>query len=245
MGIITSFSNPLVKRFKKLHRSRGRIATGQTIIEGPTTLALAMDAGVMPRALLVLEDDDTTQDLFSDRDNLLTVVSRDVMTAAADTVQPLGPIALIDIPPYQPIRTRNTLVLRDIHDPGNVGTMIRSAAAFGWDICVSGDTADPWSPKVIRAGAGSHFSLHLSRSATPHDDASMVGLRVVASVAASGGEPSDQMTPVALLIGSEAHGLSQDDITSAEATVSLSMPGPAESLNAAIAASLLMYVISE
>lgn len=243
MEVVTSFSNPLIKRFKRLHRSKGRRESGQTILEGPRTLALAIDAGTMPRAVLCLEDDHETLKTFTDQHGLVTLVSYDVMAAAADTVRPLGPIMIIDTPNNRAIRQRNTVVLCDVQDPGNVGTVLRSAAAFGWDVCISGVTADIWSPKVLRAGAGSHFGLHLSNSDTPLDDAKAVKLEVVASVVDGGGEPTPVHTPVALLVGSEAHGLAPRYLADSNRSISLPMPGGTESLNAAVAASILMYVL--
>jgi TrmH family RNA methyltransferase len=241
---ITSFRNPLIKQFKKLHRTRGRRDAGQTIIEGPTVFGLAVDVGIEPVAIVAVEEDSTTQEIATRLGLPFTPVSEEVLKAAADSVTPQSPVAIIDIPGRMSIGERDTLILRDIANPGNVGTMIRSAAAFGWDVCVSGTTADPWSPKVLRAGVGSHFGTHLSLSNDPIADAHVVGLEVVATVAAGGGEPVRGDRPIALMIGSEAHGLAEEDIEGADGTVTLSMPGDVESLNAAVAASILMYVLT-
>jgi len=132
----------------------------------------------------------------------------------------------------------------DISDPGNVGTMIRSAAAFGWDLAVFGQTADPWSPKVLRAGAGNHFSSHIAVSDHPFDRSKMHDLDVVASVVSGGLPPNRLDRPMALLVGSEAHGLHGSVLEQVDRTVSLPMPGGTESLNAAIAASILMYALA-
>jgi len=241
---ITSFGNPLIKQFKKLHRAKGRRDTDQTIVEGPNVFGLAIDAGIEPVAVLVLEEDAVTRDLAVDGGFPIMVVTEAVMQAAADSANPQGPVALIDIPAAGSIRPRDTLVLQDIADPGNVGTMIRSAAAFGWDVCVSGSTADPWSPKVLRSGVGTHFGLHLASTDEPVLDAHAVGLEVVATVVADGGVPVRGDRPLALIIGSESHGLSKGDIQHADRTVTLPMPGPIESLNAAVVASILMYTLT-
>jgi RNA methyltransferase, TrmH family len=241
---ITSFSNPLVKRFKRLHRTRGRRDAQQTIIEGPTVFGLAMDAGIEPVAMVAVEEDLVTAQIASRLGLPITLVSGEVLRAAADSMQPQSPVAMIDIPGNVSIRKRDTLVLFDISDPGNVGTMIRSAAAFGWDVCVTGATADPWSPKVLRSGVGTHFGRHISFSDDPVVDAHTAGLEVVAGVVAGGSEPVRGDPSIALMIGSEAHGLSEEDTERADRAVTLPMPGEVESLNAAVAASILMFTLT-
>ncbi|GMQ93173.1 MAG: RNA methyltransferase [Acidimicrobiia bacterium] len=242
---ITSVSNPLIKQFKKLHRARRRREAAQTIVEGSNVFGLAIGAGIKPVAVLVLEEDKVTRELAADRGFPIMVVTEEVMKAAADSANPQGPVALIDVPAAGSIRPRDTLVLRDIADPGNVGTMIRSAAAFGWDVCVSGSTADAWSPKVLRSGVGTHFGVHLASTDNPVLDAHAVGLEVIATVVADGGESLRGDRPIALMIGSETHGLSRSDIEQADRTVTLNMPGAIESLNAAVAGSILMYTLTD
>lgn len=239
--LITSSGNPLIKRFKKLHRTRGRRETHQTIIEGRTVLALALTAGVGPVSVVALEDDTATIDEAREHGFPIALVSEDVLRSAADTQHPQSPVAMIDIPATPLLRRRDTLVLCDISDPGNVGTMIRSAAAFGWDVCVSGSTADVWSPKVLRAGVGCHFGVHISHSDDPIADVASLGLESVAAVVSDGGDPLRGERSVALLIGSESRGLSDEQTARADRTVTISTPGQVESLNAAVAASLLMY----
>ncbi|MEE8485895.1 MAG: RNA methyltransferase [Acidimicrobiia bacterium] len=242
---ITSFSNPLVKQFKRLHRSRGRGESGRTLIEGPKVFGLAVDVGIVPEAVLRVESDATTASVCTDRSWEPVVVSAEVLVAAADSKQPRSPVAMIKIPHPLAMRSRDTLIITDVSDPGNVGTMIRSAAAFGWDVCVTGTTADPWSPKVIRAGAGAHFGLHLSTSRDPVAEARKVGLEVVAAVVSGGDAPERRQAPIALLIGSEAHGLTRELIAETDRRLTLPMPGNAESLNAAVAASIAMYVLTD
>ncbi len=239
--IITSASNPLIKAFKRLHRARGRSEEMATIIEGPTVFSEALGAGITMRTVLVEKGDNTTLQICDRHGYEPQIVTAEVLAAASDTVHPQSPVAMIPIPEPDRMHYRNTLVLRDVGDPGNLGTMIRSAAAFGWDVCVTGDSAHPWNPKVVRAGVGAHFKVHLSFSKDPFADATELGLDVVASVVTGGGEAVRGEHPIALFIGSEAAGLSADDIDRSNRSVTIPMPGETESLNAAVAASILMY----
>jgi TrmH family RNA methyltransferase len=200
---------------------------------------------VSPETVLTVEDDDETAAVCAEHGWRPIFVSREVLASAGDTAHPQAPVGVIPVPEAQAMRESDTLVLMDISDPGNVGTMIRSAAAFGWEVCISGATADPWSPKVLRAGAGSHFDVHLAHSTDPVGEGRALGLEVIASVVTGGDRPRASERPVALMIGSESHGLSEVDVASADRRVTLSMGGSAESLNAGVAASILMYLVNQ
>lgn len=226
-----------------MHRTRGRRDSGLTLVEGPTVFAQMAAAGVTPETILAVENDSATLELCRTQGWTAVVVPEEILTSASDTIQPQSPIASIAVPNTGPIRNHDTVILRDISDPGNVGTMIRSAAAFGWDVCVSGSTADPWSPKALRAGVGSHFDLHIASSVDPIADAHAVGLEILAAVVTGGGQVVRSDRSIALLVGSEAHGLPDKIATLADRLITLSMPGGVESLNAAVAASILMYAL--
>jgi TrmH family RNA methyltransferase len=240
---ITSTHNPLIKRVRTLHRARGRRSAGLTLIEGPIVLSQMAAAGLNPETVLVTVDDAEAQELCRTYGWAPVVVSPEVLAAASDTVHPQSPIAVIPVPEPDAMRNQDTLVMVDMTDPGNVGTIVRSAAAFGWDVCVSGATTDPWSPKVLRAGAGSHFNMHLSFSADPVADGRAHDLEIVASTVSGGRSPRRGDQRIALLVGSEAHGLSEEQTASADEIVTLPMTQGVESLNAGVAASILMYVL--
>lgn len=242
--IITSTANPIIKSFKRLHRPRGRSEEMATLIEGPTVFREALDARVDVRSVLVEKGDTETLELCEAHGCKAKVVTAEVLAAAGDTVHPQSPLAMIDMPRPDRMHYRDTLVLVDISDPGNVGTMIRSAAALGWDVCVTGDSAHPWNPKVIRAGAGAHFKVHLSYSRGPIADAKELGLDVAASVVTGGAAPVRGEHPMALLIGSEAHGLSDEIIAASDRILTIPIADTTESLNAAVAASILMYALA-
>jgi TrmH family RNA methyltransferase len=243
VDIINSMTNPEIKSFKRLHRSRGRSDEMATLIEGPLVFREALDAGVEFRGVLVEKGDDETLQLCADHACAFTIVTAEVLSGASATVHPQSPVAMISMPPPDRMHYRNTLVLRDINDPGNLGTMVRSAGAFGWDVCVTGDSVHPWNPKVIRSGAGAHFKVHLSFSGDPVADARELGLEVAASVVSGGSSPVRAERPMALFIGSEAHGLLREDVEASDRLFTIPIADATESLNAAVAASILMFVL--
>lgn len=172
------------------------------------------------------------------------VVTDPVLDVIAPTETPRGPITVIAVPEPEPLEAKATVVLWELATPGNVGTLIRTAAAFGWNVACHGG-ADPWSPKVLRAGAGAHFAVRMSEAA----DTGVLraaGLTPVATISTGGTPPAgiDGAHPVALLIGNEAHGLPQDVIDACESTLTIPIQG-LESLNAAVAGSIAMYALSQ
>jgi TrmH family RNA methyltransferase len=136
------------------------------------------------------------------------------------------------------------LVAWGVADPGNVGTLIRCAAAFGLGFAAGPGTADPWSPKVLRSGAGGHFRAGAARVGGL-EPLRAGDRRLVASVARGGSAPSAlPRGPVAVLVGDEARGLPPEVVAACEAAVTIPMPGGTESLNAAVAGAILAYEVS-
>jgi TrmH family RNA methyltransferase len=237
MEPIRSPRNRAVVEAGRLHRVLDRRRAGKTLIEGPHLLDEALGAGVEVERTFHLPDDPE-----ANRWPSATPVDQAVLEKLAGTESPRGPIAVIAIPPPHPIPTdRSVIVLWGVADPGNVGTIIRSAAAFGLGVAVGPFTADPWAPKVLRAGAGGHFRTPLSTVASPAD---LAGLRVAATVPSGGIAPARLERGVwAVLIGSEAHGLDPALVAHATVGVTIPMPGETESLNAAVAASIIAYAL--
>jgi TrmH family RNA methyltransferase len=242
--MITSTANKTVKAVRELRQVKARTARNETIIEGPTVFGEFVDAGVIPSVTLCTPEDTLTIERCAAIGTEPIVVSSDVLASVADTRTPRSPVVVIPIPEWGQLRLHNTLVLVDIQDPGNVGTMIRSAAAMGWDVAVAGRTASIWSPKTIRSSAGTHVHTRMITMDDPVNEAGSAGLTTAATVVAGGAAPQHQATPIALFIGSEAHGLSQETVQDCDLQITLAMPGGTESLNAAIAASITMYTLS-
>ncbi len=176
----------------------------------------------------------------------LVLVEGAALDRLSGTMSPRGPVAVIDIPRSEPVATDLALVLCGLADPGNVGSLIRTAAAFGAGVIVGPGTADPWSPKTLRAAAGGHFRtvIELAPSLEPSALESR-GWEVLSTVVSGGVHPQD-LDPgrYAVLIGDEAHGLPPELARSGQA-VTIPMPGGIESLNAAVAGALLLFTLTE
>ena len=242
--LITSTTNRRVKAVRELQQPKARKQRRETIIEGPTVFGEFIDAGIIPGVTLCTPDDSLTMERCVAIGVEPVLVTKDVLASASDTRSPRSPVAVVAVGQAEQLRHHNTLVLVDIADPGNVGTMIRTASALGWDVAVSGTTAEIWAPKTIRSSAGTLIHTRLIQLSDPAAEAVTAGLTTVASVVDGGEPPHHMSTPVALLIGSEAHGLSAQLVDQCESQTTIAMPGGTESFNAAIAASILMYAMN-
>jgi TrmH family RNA methyltransferase len=216
----------------RLHRARDRKERGLTLVEGPDLLKDVIRAGGVVREVF---------GVASSEDGM-TLVDERALERLAGTKSPRGPVAVVEIPTEWLDRSRDLLVSVGVSDPGNVGTMIRTAAAFGWGYAYMAGSADPWAPKTIRAGAGGQFQTSVARIGSL---AELSEWTTVASVVREGGPLSDITSrPVALLIGEEAQGLPPQVIGSADHRITISTTGPTESLNAAVAAGIAVYELS-
>lgn len=165
----------------------------------------------------------------------------------SDTESSQGVLAVFSIPePVLPEPLNLVLILDQLRDPGNLGTILRSAEAAGAQVvCLPPGTTDPWAPKVVRSGMGAHFRLPLLSWTWDAIAALTEGLPVYHADMA--GESSywqvDFTAPCAILIGGEAEGISPAGKQLATRTVRIPMIGQNESLNAAISASLLLFEV--
>lgn len=215
----------------RLHRARDRRERGLTLVEGPHLVSDVTRSGA------------EVQEVFSrDGADGSTAVDERALARLSGTDTPRGPVAVVAIPVEWLDRTRSILVSVGVSDPGNVGTMIRTAAAFNWGFAYLEGSADPWSPKTIRAGAGAQFQTPVARVGSVSE---LGAWNTVATVVRHGGDVSDVTDrPVALLIGEEAHGLDDSIIAAANHLVTITTPGTPESLNAAVAAGIAVYELS-
>lgn len=240
--MITSVRNPRVQAAARLHKKRTRLATGHTLLEGPGPVGEAVAAGVTVVDAFYAPDDDAAR---ADLGDVGVVVSPEVLARIAATEHPRGPVAVIATPPSS-IAAGDLLVLVGLGDPGNAGTMIRSAAAFGFGIVATPGTVDLWAPKVLRAGAGAHFRTPIATAGPAWTELVRARDRRIGALVVSGGAVLEDLdaAPVALLVGEEASGLPDAVVREADLELSIAMPGGTESLNAAVAASIAMYVRS-
>ena len=235
--MIKSRDNAQVKRWSKLVRdSRLRRSEKRLVIEGPHLIAAAMDAGIQPLALF------GTEAGLAKAPGLKVApvaIAPSVFGAIADAETTQGIAAEIPIPELS--KQGATVLLERVQDPGNVGAIIRSAAAFGvGTVVLDRHCADPWSPKVLRAGQGGHFAVGIRQL----DDllAATDGRRLICTVV-QGGRPLreiDLSGPIAWAFGAEGAGLSSRMVEKAAERVTIPMAG-GESLNVAAAAAICLY----
>ena len=249
-SLITSTSNPRIQRARKLKRKADRDESGAFLIESLATLEAVAQADLEILETFVVSEDEETIARCSQLGLEVTPVAPHVLKAVGDTTTPQGIVAIARQPSFSldgldPAASL-VLVLAEIADPGNAGTLVRSAAAAGADAVVfTSGGVDPFAPKTVRSSAGALFRIPIARSvALPDAIEHLVtrGMSVYLAEADKGPEPAqlDLSTPVAFVVGNEAHGIPEGD-TNGASPVSIPMPGGTESLNAAVAGSILLY----
>lgn len=250
MSVLRSRDNSRVRRWRKLaDDARERRREGKALIEGTHLVAACVDAGVAPVALLVAESAQARGEIagLMRRAGIAPVVLSDaVFRSLADAETPAGIAAEIELPGTRgELRTAESCVALDgIQDAGNVGAILRSAAAFGLrDVLLGRGCADPWSPKTLRAAMGAHFSLQISASRDLAADLQRFGGRMACAVP-RGGTPlgqSDLRGRVAWIFGAEGRGVSEALARQAPLRVTIPMARGTESLNVAAAAAICFY----
>ena len=246
MTIITSKANSVVKNAKKLHQKKYRKSA--YLIEGWHLFEEAVQAGVTIEKVFALE---------SYRDQLVAFpqtiwVSEEILLDLADTQTPQGIVAVIQkeeigLPDF---RQGKFLFLEDVQDPGNVGTMIRTADAAGFTgVIVSDKSADIYSLKTLRSMQGSHFHLPIYRMpvATFVEEAKKSNLPILATTLSRESKDYRELSSLedfVLVMGNEGQGISSVMAESADQLVHIGMKGRAESLNVAVAAGILMFYFS-
>jgi RNA methyltransferase, TrmH family len=224
--------------------ARGRAAAGRALLEGPHLLEEALAAGVSVERVFALAGDAASAGAARRCGAELALVEERVLRRLATTEHPQSPVAVMVIPGGRPVPPGDVLVAWGVGDPGNVGSLIRTAAAFGLGFGAGPGTADPWAPKVLRAAAGGHFRAGVTRVETL--DALRSGGRRLVATAVRGGRPPTILPPgpVALLVGDEARGLPSEVTAACDLVVTIAMPGGTESLNAAVAGAIVAYEVA-
>ncbi len=196
----------------------------------------------MIRSVFGLDSDTTSRRLAAEARAEWLPVTEAVLRRMATTGEPQSPVAVFDIPAPVIPGGGDLLAAWGIADPGNAGTLIRTAAAFGLAFVAGPGTADPWSPKVLRSAAGGHWETTVG-TAADLDDLRGSGRALVATVVSGGEAPQaiHAYPEVCLLIGGEAAGLPAGVVEAADLQITIPMPGGTESLNAAMAGAILAY----
>jgi RNA methyltransferase, TrmH family len=251
--VISSQSNPHVKHIRSLATGRkDRRRERLFVLEGVRLVAdVLAHGGALDLALYAPDQLDETpagRELRARLEQLPNsfAATAQVVAAAADTIHPQGIVALARWPEIEPGRPGVILVLDAIQDPGNMGTLLRSAEAVGVAqvLCTAG-TVDAYSPKVVRAAMGAHMGIALEQDLSwdeTNERLSFVDHIYAADAAAT--MPyyaADWRQPSALIVGNEAHGLSEAARACASSSIGIPMRGRAESLNAAVAGSVILF----
>ena len=246
MTIITSKANSVVKNAKKLHQKKYRKSA--YLIEGWHLCEEAVQAGVTIEKVFALE---------SYRDQLVAFpqtiwVSEEILLDLADTQTPQGIVAVIQKEEVglPDLHQGKYLFLEDVQDPGNVGTMIRTADAAGFTgVIVSDKSADIYSLKTLRSMQGSHFHLPIYRMPLVSfvEEAKKSNLPILATTLSRESKDYRELSSLenfVLVMGNEGQGISSVMAESADQLVHIGMKGRAESLNVAVAAGILMFYFS-
>lgn len=250
----TSVNNPQIKAIGKLNQKKYREESGYYLIEGFHLVEEALKARVKYREILATEEALSRlaqQGLAYDEDKLIKI-SQSVASHLSSTKnsQDIFMTVKINQPEHFDFSYGKWVLLDDLADPGNVGTIIRTADAAGFDgVILSNKTVDLYNPKVQRSMQGSQFHLNLIKADLPEAIASLqaADIPVYASLLDPSAKQLGDFAPVAqvaLIIGNEAHGVSPEIAALADEKLYIPIKGRAESLNAAVAAGIMIYQFS-
>lgn len=240
---INSLTNPLIKHVVTLHTTKNRLESQQFIAEGFRAISTIIKAGNRPFNLFVIEDllyD--AQQLVADSN--IVVVSSAVMEKISTAHSPSGLLATFKIPQQPSLTLLNAgIVLAQVTDPGNMGTLIRTAAAMNKKTVICIETVDPWNPKVVQATAGAIGNVSIFRLSWQDVMRNKKNIPLYALVASEGQHPDDlNLSNALIVVGSESHGIPEEWVNECDAKITLPMPGNFESLNAAVAGSIALYL---
>ena len=242
---------PRVVAARKLHRRAERVASGRFLAEGVQAVREALGAVAVHELFVTDEAAARHPELIAAAPRVSRVTER-AAAALSETVTPQGIVAVCDtvdvgLTTALDGQPRLVAVLVEVSDPGNAGTVIRTADAAGADaVLLAGNAVDPHNGKCVRASAGSLFHLPIAtHRGVPEtiEACRAAGLRVLAATAAGRYDLGEAplARPTAWLFGSEAHGLDEVTLAAADDTVRVPILGRAESLNLATAATVCLY----
>ena len=254
--MITSVHNPKIQAIRKLQtQAKYRREEQSFVIEGVRLAEEELQAGWEAELVLFTDllDERGKAILggFTARGVPIEQVSETVMKAVSETETPQGILVVLKVQPLPiPVNASFILILDGVRDPGNLGTILRTAAAAGAQAVLLGPgCVDALSPKVVRAGMGAHFRLPIHQLGWDgigricKNPESTLKVYLADSTAGIAYTQVDMKSPVALIIGGEAAGAGVESGLLADEKVHIPMPGGSESLNAAVAASILVFEV--
>jgi TrmH family RNA methyltransferase len=260
--VVESKQNARLKELRKAVSAPGRGAGALVGIEGPKLIEEALRAGLRVKTIFVAQGPDHASErmleaLTLPRETEVLHLPKKLLDQALATETPQSIAALIEPPQWsweQLLGSRRNaaplvIVLAGLQDPGNLGTILRSAEAFGATGVVSlPGTVSAWNAKAVRASAGSVFRVPFLTSeiveCIPRLHGAGLAIFAALSHGAQQAHSADLARPVALIIGNEGNGVPGALAARADGTITIPFPGPVESLNAAVAASVLLYEAS-
>jgi len=254
---IISPTNPRIKGLVRLRNRRERDRVGRFVIEGYRELTRALDGGVTVEelfvcpALFVGDNEPALVGRAEATGTAIVTVSEEALRKASYRDRPEGLVAVARQFPTMVARvdlsgTPLVLVAEAIEKPGNLGTMLRTADAAGASgVIVADPTTDPFNPNVVRASLGTLFRVPLAVASSDEAVAALRGSGVTILAATPDGamphHAVDLTGPIAIAVGSEQYGLTEAWLDAADERIVIPMPGSVDSLNAAMAAGILLF----
>ncbi|MFQ3726438.1 RNA methyltransferase [Staphylococcus equorum] len=242
MEMITSAQNSKVKNAIKLKKKRERDKTGRALIEGYHLIEEAYKSNLKIEQLYVVDIERLDDGMINYAEEVFEINLK-VAEALSGTVTPQGFFAVIEKPVHETAKAQQVLLIDCIQDPGNLGTLIRTADAAGLDLIVlEKGTADPYQDKVMRASQGSVFHIPIvSQDLSDFIDGFEGGVYGTALDDAVAYNQIQSQEKFALLLGNEGEGVNPELLSKTSQNLTIPIYGKAESLNVAIAGSIVMY----
>lgn len=241
--MITSLQNDQVKQWKKLHKRKERSKSGYFLVEGFHLIEEAFKSQWLIKEIILREETILPE---SYEDLPVVIVSEGVFQHLAQTETPQGIIAVIQRKEDMTVKGNKVLLIDGVQDPGNLGTMIRTADAAGFSSIILGDgTVDVYNDKVIRSTQGSLFHLEIVEGDLINEVSNLknAGFEIWATALenATVYKEVPLTEKIALILGNEGSGVQPNIIGIADQIVTIPIYGQAESLNVSVAAGILMY----
>ena len=259
--MLTSFSNPLIKRIKRLQRKKHRQQEGVFYAEGLRVVLAAVDAGAPIETIVYSSELLTSRrawQMLTEQQAAGTAcveVAANLFQSISSRDNPVGLGAVIaeQWTPLEEFAARPDdifVALVNVSDPGNLGTVLRTADAAGAaGVILAGQSVDPYHPTAVKASMGSLFHVPMALASDVEMLLSWASSRGISSLATTAGakrsyKEAEYRFPLLLLLGSEGEGLPAAAIAAADQAVAIPMHGSASSLNLAVAAGILLYELS-
>ena len=243
--VITSINNNIIKEFAKLKEKKYRIQKGEFLIEGDHLINEAYNAN---RLKILLSSNDDILNKYDKCEKYK--VSEDIIKKLSQTTSPQGLVGICDIKDtsvdYK--KYQHILILDDVKDPGNIGTLIRTSLAFDIDLIVmSNDSCDIYNDKVVRASQGAIFNIDIVYKDLKDEIKLMKNnnIKILSTSLSAAIDVKDikKMDKYAIILGNEAKGVSEDIQKMADINVIIPISKKMESLNVAIAGAIMMYEV--